>query len=73
MSDLEYEHSEHKRSLGEKHEATIALAAFATARGGSVQFGITPEGKRVGVQLGLTSLGELANYIKQNTDPPQYP
>ena len=51
MSDLEYEHIETKRSLSESHEATIAIAAFATARGGTVRFGITPEGRRIGVQL----------------------
>jgi ATP-dependent DNA helicase RecG len=73
MSDLEYEHIENKKSLGERHEATIAIAAFATARGGTVRFGVSPEGKRVGIQLGRTSLEELANHIKQNTDPPQYP
>ena len=73
MSDLEYEHIENKRSLGERHEATIAIAAFATARGGTVHFGIAPDGRRIGVQLGRTSLEELANHIRQNTDPPQYP
>lgn len=72
-SDQEYEHIENKQSLGEKHEGTVAIAAFATARGGVVRFGIAPNGKRVGVQLGRTSLEELANYIRQNTDPPQYP
>jgi ATP-dependent DNA helicase RecG len=69
----EYQHIEYKQSLGEKHEATVALAAFATAQGGEVHFGIAPDGRRIGVQLGKTSLEELANYIKQNTDPPIFP
>lgn len=69
----EYQHIEYKQSLGEKHEATVALAAFATARGGEVRFGIAPDGRRVGVQIGKNSLEELANYIKQSTDPPLFP
>jgi len=73
MSDLEYEHVENKKSLAERHEAIIAIAAFATAGGGLVRFGIGPDGNRAGIQLGRTSLEELANQIRQNTDPPQYP
>ena len=69
----EYQHIEYNQSLGEKHEATVALAAFATARGGEVRFGIMPDGRRVGVQIGKNSLEELANYIKQSTDPPLFP
>ncbi len=73
MSDLEYEHLENKQSLADRHDATIAIAAFATASGGTVRFGISPEGRRIGIQLGRTSLEELANYIRQNTDPHQFP
>ncbi len=69
----EYQHIEYKQSLGEKHEATVALAAFATACGGEVRFGIMPDGRHIGVQVGKNSLEELANYIKQNTDPPLFP
>src|SRR5579871_1214498 len=50
-----------------------AIAAFATATGGVVRFGVEDDGRRVGVSLGRTTLEELANYIKQNTDPPQFP
>lgn len=73
MAAPEHEDIEYKRSLGERHEAVITLAAFATARGGVVRFGIGPDGQRVGVMLGRTSLEELANYIRQNTDPPLFP
>ena len=69
----EYQHIEYKLSLGEKHEAAVALAAFATAQGGEVHIGIAPDGRRSGVQIGKHSLEELANYIKQNTDPPLFP
>jgi ATP-dependent DNA helicase RecG len=69
----EYQHLEYKLSLGEKHEGTVALAAFATAQGGEVRFGVAPDGRRIGVQLGKTTLEELANYIRQNTAPPLFP
>jgi len=69
----ENERLENKTSLSEKHDAVVAIAAFATAHGGEVRFGINPSGHRVGVQIGKTTLEELANYIKQNTDPPQFP
>lgn len=58
MSGPEYEHIENKQSLGERHEATVAIAAFATARGGTVRFGIAPDGRRIGVLLGRTTLEE---------------
>jgi len=69
----EYEDSENKTSLSEWRDAAITLAAFATAHGGTVHFGITPDGKRVGVQLGKNTLENLANDIKRNTDPPVFP
>jgi len=69
----EDQHIEYKLSLGEKHEGTVALAAFATAHGGEVHFGVASDGRRVGVRLGRTTLEELANYIRQNTDPPLFP
>lgn len=51
----ENENSENKTSLGEWTEAAVSLAAFATSRGGTVHFGVTPEGEHVGVQLGKNS------------------
>lgn len=72
-SGAEYEDSENKTSLSEWKDAAISLAAFATAHGGTVHFGINPEGKRVGVQLGKNTLENLANDIKRNTDPPVFP
>jgi ATP-dependent DNA helicase RecG len=51
----------------------ISLAAFATARGGTVRFGIAPDGRRVGVTLGHNTLENLANDIKLHTDPPLFP
>ncbi len=74
MSDTaELENSENKTSLSEWKEAAISLAAFATSKGGTVHFGIDPDGKRVGIQLGKNSLENLANDIKRHTDPPVFP
>jgi ATP-dependent DNA helicase RecG len=69
----ENEQTENKRTLNEWKGAVISLAAFATARGGTVRFGITPDGRRVGVTLGRNTLENLANDIRRHTDPPLFP
>ena len=71
--NAEYENSENKSSLSEWKDATISLAAFATTKGGTVHFGIGPDGKRLGVMLGKNTLENLANDIRRNTDPPLFP
>lgn len=69
----ESETVEWKQSLGEWKEIVETCAAFATAQGGTVYVGISPQGERIGVQIGHGTLEDLANKIKLNTDPPQYP
>ncbi|MBI3945670.1 MAG: putative DNA binding domain-containing protein [Armatimonadetes bacterium] len=73
MSSLEDEHAEVKASLREWREIVESAAAFATATGGTVYVGVAPSGERTGVQVGKNTLENLANDIKANTDPPQYP
>jgi ATP-dependent DNA helicase RecG len=73
LSPSEYENVENKQSLAEQREIVETVAAFATASGGTVYVGVRPDGSRVGVQLGRNTLENLANEIKRNTDPPQYP
>ena len=73
MNQGETESIEYKRSLSELREIVETVAAFATSTGGTVEIGLDPIGKRVGVELGSGTLEQLANSIKQNTDPPQYP
>ncbi len=73
MLKTETENSENKTSMKEWKEAAISLAAFATTSGGTVHFGIEPDGKHVGVQIGKNTLENLANDIKRNTDPPVFP
>lgn len=65
----EGERVELKRSLGEWKEIVETCAAFATARGGCVYVGVSDDGHVVGVQLGKSSLEDLANKIAQNTSP----
>ena len=69
----EDEHNENKTTLSEWKDGAIALAAFATSAGGTVRFGITPQGKRVGVSIGANTLENLANDIRRSTDPPVFP
>ncbi len=69
----EDEHNENKASLSEWKDAAVALAAFSTSTGGAVRFGITPQGRRVGVSIGANTLENLANDIRRNTDPPVFP
>ncbi|MBU4212528.1 MAG: ATP-binding protein, partial [Verrucomicrobia bacterium] len=69
----ESETVEWKQSLSEWKEIVETCAAFATASGGTVYVGISPKGGRVGVQIGQGTIEDLANKIKLNTDPPQFP
>ena len=70
---VESETVEWKQSLGEWKEIVETCAAFATSQGGVIFIGVSPKGEGVGVQIGQHSLEELANKIKVNTDPPQFP
>lgn len=69
----EYQNWENKQSLMERREIIRSIAAFATAKGGTVRVGYSPKGERKGVQLGKNTVEQLANEIKANTEPPQFP
>ena len=73
MKTSETQSVEYKRSLSELREIVETIAAFATSTGGTVLIGVGPDGNKVGVQIGSGTLESLANDIKLNTDPPQYP
>ena len=73
MSPKETQSAENKRSLSELREIVETVAAFATSEGGTVRIGVDPQGNAVGIQIGGGTLEQLANSIKMNTDPPQYP
>lgn len=69
----ESERAERKQSLGEWKEIVETCAAFATARGGIIYVGVASNGTPSRIQIGKGTLEDLANKIKLNTDPPQYP
>ena len=73
MTILESQFVEDKQSLGELKSIIESVAAFATCQGGTIRIGIRPDGEPVGVQIGRTTLEDLARDIKLNTDPPQFP
>jgi ATP-dependent DNA helicase RecG len=72
-ANTEYENIEYKQSLSELRAIIETVAALATAQGGIVRIGEAPDGRRVGVQLGRNTLENLANDVKLNTSPAQFP
>ncbi|MDP3064980.1 MAG: ATP-binding protein [Chloroflexota bacterium] len=60
---------EFKKSFAEENEAIETLCAFANADGGTVFFGVAPNGIVVGVHLGAKTLEDFANRLRANTDP----
>lgn len=73
MSIPESQFNEDKQSLGELQAIVETVAAFATCQGGTIRVGIRPNGERAGVEIGRTTLEDLARDIKLHTDPPQFP
>jgi len=73
LSELKQSLSELKQSLSELKQIVQSVAAFATAKGGVIRVGYAPDDQRRGVQIGKGSLEGLANDIKMNTEPPQFP
>jgi len=65
----ESEMVEWKQSLGEWKEIVETCAAFATARGGIIYVGISPNGRIVGMDVGKGTLEDLTNKISSNTSP----
>lgn len=65
----ESETVEWKQSLGEWKEIVETCAAFATAQGGTVYVGISPNGEVVGIDVGKGTLEDIINKIASNTSP----
>lgn len=69
----ETESIEFKKSLAERGEILECVSAFSNTKGGRIYIGIEPTGKIIGVEIGNNTIENLANEIKQNTDPKVFP
>ena len=69
----ETEAVEFKKSLAERSEILECVSAFANTKGGRIYIGVEPSGKIIGVEIGNNTIENLANEIKQNTDPKVFP
>jgi ATP-dependent DNA helicase RecG len=70
---IESEKLECKSSLGEWKEIVVTLAAFANKHGGRALVGVADDGSPLGLTIGKGALEDLANKIKNHTDPVLYP
>lgn len=64
---------EFKTSFAEENKAIESLCAFTHADGGTVFFGVAPDGRAVGASLGKNTLESFSNTLKANTQPPLTP
>lgn len=69
----ENEEIELKKSLAERTEALKTMAAFACQDGGTVVFGVAPNGRIVGTTIGEDTLERLAQAAGTMIEPPIYP
>ncbi|MDE3204882.1 MAG: putative DNA binding domain-containing protein [Acidobacteriota bacterium] len=60
---------EFKATTSEQYEALKSLCGMLNGRGGRVLFGVTPEGRVVGQQVGEQTIHKLAQDINQRFDP----
>lgn len=68
----ESETLEFKRSTGQRREGVRALCSMLNHRGGRALFGVEPDGRVVGQQIGDRTIEEVAQEI-QAIDPPVFP
>jgi hypothetical protein len=64
---------EFKSSFAEENKAIESLCAFTHADGGTVFFGVSPDGRVVGTSLGENTLENFSNKLSANTQPPLAP
>ena len=69
----ESENLEFKSSLSELKKIIQTISAFANKSGGEIIIGISDNKKILGNQIGRATMEDLANRIKENTDPKQFP
>jgi len=64
---------EFKTSLSLRNEIGETISAFTNTSGGVIFIGVSDKGKSIGIDIGKNTLEDLANWVKQNTDPAIYP
>ncbi len=64
---------EFKKSLSLSESIGKTISSFSNASGGTLIIGVTDSGEIKGVHIGKNTLEQLANRIKQHTDPKIYP
>ena len=69
----ESEKVEFKESLSDWKEIIKTISAFSNTKGGAVLIGVTDKERIKGLQIGGKTMEDLANKIKENTDPKNYP
>lgn len=70
---IESEKLELKSTLSEREEILETVSAFSNTKGGRIFIGINPDGKVIGVDIGVNTVENLANLIKNSTDPKVFP
>lgn len=68
----ESETLELKRTTGQRREAARALCAMLNHRGGRVLFGVEPDGRVIGQQVGDRTIEEVAQELRE-IDSPVFP
>ena len=69
----ESETTEFKTSLAEWRDVVETICAFSNKNGGLIFIGVGDNCEIIGVDCGKRTIENLANQIKQNTDPVIYP
>ena len=73
LAQGESQQLEFKRSLAELEDGVRTIVAFANADGGTLLFGVRPNGAAIGVTVGANTSEQVVNAIVDNTDPSLYP
>ncbi len=73
ISDGETEQTEFKPSLSQKDRIMESVSAFSNTHGGTLLIGVSDRGDITGLDVGRSTLEDLAGYVKRNSDPPVYP
>ncbi len=72
--NAESESIEFKPSLSQIDKIIETISAFSNTKGGRIEIGKDDkDGSVLGITIGKRTVENLANDIKQNTDPPVYP